>query len=137
MAVTPVSVPNVFTPSTIADSGQVNADFTALLNAFNNGTMGISATVDGYLYLPGGILIQWAKITGVTADATVVSNPAWPTAFPTNLYGVFTGISNNQSSNPYQLSVSTWSETLTHCDLTVSGGPPGSTCTIWLFAIGN
>lgn len=134
MAVTPVSVPNSFSPSTVAASASVNANFTSLVNAFNNGTMGVTAAASGFLYLPGGILIQWQKLSAVAADGSAATAATFTTAFPTNCWGVFTGISDSTAAGMFP---KTNSETTTGCNVTVNGGYPGQTCNVWLFAIGN
>lgn len=137
MAVTPVSVPNSFSPSTVAQSGQVNANFTALVNAFNNGTMGLNAATKGHVYLSGGVLLQWQKVASVAADGSVASTPTWDVAFPTALWGVFASVSNAYQTTNWHAVAQTDSETLAGCNLNVAGGPAGQTVSVWLFAIGN
>lgn len=137
MAVTPVSVPNSFSPSTVAQSSQVNANFTALLNAFNTGTMGFNGAATGHLYLPGGFLVQWGKAATVAADGSAATAVTYDVTFPTNLWGVVTGISNAYQSNPWALTTQTTAETSTGFNLNVAGAPAASTVNVWWIAIGN
>ena len=95
-----VVIPYTFSPNTLAQSAQVNANFTALANFINNGS-GTFAT-PGYVILPGGLIIQWGSAT-VAGDGSAALPVSFPLTFPTNVFAVLPGTAQYNSGDGAQL----------------------------------
>jgi hypothetical protein len=56
--------------------------------------LGVSASTNGYSFLPGGLIIQWGTMN-VVADNTAYT---FPTAFPNNCFAVTLQLKNNSAT---------------------------------------
>lgn len=131
-----ITLPFTFVPNTTIVSAQVNQDLQTLLNAFNSG-LGQSFTASGYAILPGGLYVQWGSVT-VDADGAAAASATFSQPFPTGLLAKpICGISNNYQTNQWELSApQTTGETQNGFNVSVAGGPQGSTVTVSYLAVG-
>jgi hypothetical protein len=130
-----ISLPYIFQPNTLAQSAQVNADFSVIASYINNGIGTFSGT--GYVVLPGGIYLQWGTINGVKADGSGASAVSFPTTFPNACFGLSPSIQNAFQSNPWGLTVQWDTPTLSGFNLNVGGAPASSTVSVFYVAIGQ
>lgn len=130
-----VVIPYTFSPATLAQSAQVDANFTAIANYENGGNGSFAA--NGYAYMPGGLLIQWASIASVAFDGAALTAVVFPIAFPTACFVVIPSIKNVYQTNPWAMTIQFDTPTVTGFNVNVAGAPASSTGTIAYIALGN
>lgn len=148
-----LSYPYTFEPNTTAASAQVNANFNAVasivngeLDSDNIASLEISKLIgtvqsiaaNGYVTLPGGLILQWGTFTDVPCDGSAVSTQDLPYTFPNAAFG-FVPVALNAdyaSSAPYGLSAQAVSTSTTEIVFVITGGPSGSTCSAFFLAVG-
>lgn len=148
-----LSFPYTFQPQTTAASAQVNANFNAVasivngeLDSDNIASLEISKLIgtvqsiaaNGYVTLPGGLVLQWATFTDIPCDGSAVSTQDLPLTFPNAAFGHLPIPVNADyaSSAPYGLSAQAVSTSTTAVGFVVTGAPAGSTCSVFVLAIG-
>jgi hypothetical protein len=134
-----VTIPNVFVPNTLAQAGQVNANFSVLANFINSGILS-QAGPSGSMTLPGGIIIQWGTIANVPADGSELSSTIdFTTAFPTVCFGVIANVTLTSIGSPVAslggIVISNF--TVSGFQAITTGGSIGSTVSAFYIAIGQ
>jgi len=127
-----VTIPYNFTPNTLAQSAQVNANFAALANYLNNGS-GVLGN-NGYVRLPGGLILQWGTATLVPADGSATATINFPLLFPT---GVFRFIPAIDTTSAWMLSCNVGAVVAASATVLVGGAPAGSTVSVGYYVLGN
>lgn len=90
-----------------------------------------SLVANGYQKLPGGLILQWGK---VTVSEGVTQNVLFPVAFPNNALNVLSGLSQDYGVVG-QEATTAYGETKTGFTLRANIG--GTTFPVFWFAIGN
>ncbi len=129
-----VVIPFVFSSGTLIQSAQVNSDFTALANYANGGNGSFAA--NGYAYMPGGLLLQWASVNSVDFDGAALTAVTFPIAFPTACFVVIPSIKNVYQTNPWAMTIQFDTPTVTGFNVNVAGAPATSTGTIQYISLG-
>jgi len=89
-----------------------------------------SASANGYVKLPGGIIVQWGSATGASGSTSVAAT--FPLTFPTNLYQIVQNYGDSGHSGSIGITSSSTAGATFHITSTPSG-----TATVNYIAIGN
>lgn len=125
-----VVLPYSFTPNTLIDATQVDANFAALAAYLNTPTR--SFNPNGYVTLPGGLILQWGVANGPAPGPTLVN---FPLAFPNNVWSL--AFAPNAGTGSFQVTAQYGGLTLTGFELYIlATGGSGSRNIAWI-AVGN
>lgn len=91
-----------------------------------------SAAINGYTFIPGGLMLQWGKVVNPTSSGTVLFTTS-NVDFPNNLFNVQLTMQQNSSSRTAVVDVSATFDKTQFSYLCSSSGVGG----LFWFAIGN
>lgn len=119
-----------FSPNTLIQSSQVNANFAAIAGYINTppGTL----TQNGFVTLPGGIILAWGAFNNLPVPGP--STITFPTAFPNHCWALAFALQYN--SGAPGASVVYRALSATQFSLEVDA-PIGQTISGTYFAVGN
>lgn len=144
-----IHMPSNSTPALIAGIGQVFAQTVGSdIQLFYESALGVvsqltgpsapSANTNGYIYLSGGILLQWGTIPiAKTGTATPVLFATSNINFPNNCYVVLPVFINDQGNSPSANTVFVKSGTVSKLGFTLTNSSSSSTQSAFWAAIGN
>lgn len=108
---------------------------SASAGSFSSG--GSAPGVNGFITFAGGLVLAWGYAPTIPSDASTTAIPFSVGLFPNNIFNVTGSITNGANAGQYALSYQQGNETTSGFDVYIAGGPEGSTCGVYWFAVGN